>query len=183
MNETVLNLTNHNFFNLSEDGVSSAGTQLKIFSNQYIVHDEATLVPTGNVSDHPDVPSDGSVVTLGEKLPFIDHAFFVQPAAEFKGLDTRKYRTPQPLVHMYNPETKINVLVSSTEPVFQVYTGDFMDIPQLPGETRTWKPRCSVAVEPGRPTNAANTPQWRPWVTLKKGDKYGSKTVYVNWIS
>lgn len=183
VDETVVNLTNHNFFNLTKDQLSIAGTKLKIFSNQTIIHDETTLVPTGEIANHPEVPTDLSFITLGEKSPSIDHAFFVQPEVEFQGLDTRKYREPQPLVHMFHPDTKINVLVSSTEPTFQVYTSDFMNIPQLPGESRDWKPRCSVAVEPARPTNAANTPQWRNWVTLKKGDMYGSKTVYVNWIS
>lgn len=183
VDETVISLTNHNFFNLSESGLTNVGTKLKIFSNQTILHDDQTLEPTGKVAAHPVVPSDNSFITLGEKDPSIDHAFFVQPEAEFKGLDTRVYRDVEPHVHMYNPDTKINVLVSSTEPVFQVYTGGFMDIPLLPGESRIWTPGCCVAVEPARPTNAANMPQWRPWVTLKKGDKYGSKTVYTNWIS
>ena len=183
VDETVISLTNHNFFNVSEAGVTNAGTQLKVFSNQTILHDQETLVPTGQIGAHPDIPADLDFFTLTKIEPEIDHAFFVEDSPEFKGLDTREYRAVQPHVHIYNPESKINVVVGSTEPVFQVYTGKFMNIPLLPGESRTFEKNSCIACEPARPTNAAKTPKWKNWVLLKKGEKYGSKTVYTNWVS
>lgn len=183
VDETVISLTNHNFFNVSEAGVTNAGTQLKVFSNQTILHDQETLVPTGQIGAHPDISADLDFFTLTKTEPEIDHAFFVEDSPEFKGLDTREYRAVQPHVHIYNPESKINVVVGSTEPVFQVYTGKFMNIPLLPGESRTFEKNSCIACEPARPTNAAKTPKWKNWVLLKKGEKYGSKTVYTNWVS
>lgn len=184
VDETIISLTNHSHFNLSKDQVTNAGTQIKISTNQYIVHDEKTTIPTGEISSHPAVPADQSFITLGPIEPIIDHAFVPQPLEnEFKGLDTRKYRDVQTHAHIFNPETKINLTIGSTEPTFQVYTGLFMDLPILEGESRSFEPGSCIAVEPARPTNAAKYPDWREWVSLKKGDKYGSKIVYTNWIS
>jgi aldose 1-epimerase len=179
--ETVVSLTNHNYFNVANNVTTYDGARIKIYSNKYIVHDENTQAPTGEIDDFPAVPKDLSFFTLDKVGPFIDHAFVVQPQQEFVALDTR-HRKPQIHVHLYHPKTNINLQVLSTEPVFQVYTGDGMNIPKLEGESRAFPGRCGVAVEPARPTNAANADNWRPWVTLKKGDKYGSKIVYVNWV-
>jgi aldose 1-epimerase len=85
-------------------------------------------------------------------------------------------------VHLYHPKTKVHVEVLTTEPVFQIYTADHFAVPVLEGEKRPFNSRSGVACEPARPTNAAGArTEWRPWVTLKKGDVYGSKTVWVNW--
>ena len=161
VDETVISLTNHNFFNVSEAGVTNAGTQLKVFSNQTILHDQETLVPTGQIGAHPDIPADLDFFTLTKTEPEIDHAFFVEDSPEFKGLDTRKYRAVQPHVHIYNPESKINVVVGSTEPVFQVYTGKFMNIPLLPGESRTFEKNSCIACEPARPLMRQRPPSGR----------------------
>lgn len=183
VDETIISLTNHNFFNVSKVGITNVGTKLKVFSNQTILHDEQTLAPTGEIAAHPKIPENLDFFTFTETEPEIDHAFFVEDAPEFKGLDTREYRSVKPHVHIFNPETKINVVVASTEPVFQVYTGEFMNIPLLPGESRTFDKNSCIACEPARPTNAAKIPKWKNWVLLKKGEKYGSKTVYSNWVS
>ncbi|ANB13082.1 bifunctional UDP-glucose 4-epimerase/aldose 1-epimerase [Sugiyamaella lignohabitans] len=181
VDETVISLTNHNFFNPALKDDTYEGTEIKVFSNQYIVHDAKTFAPTGAIEDFPLIPKDLPFITLKKEGPFIDHCFVVQPQQEFTKLDTRD-KTPSLHVHFHHPETKVNVQVLSTEPVFQVYTGDYMNIPKWEGESRAFPTRCGLACEPARFTNAANRPEWRPWVTLKKGDKYGSKIVYVNWV-
>lgn len=182
--ETCINLTNHSFFDIGLDGIGN-DVQIKVYGGgSYIVHDEKTRVPTGAIAPHPRVEQ--GFFELGKRE--LDQSFIADPTsanevAPFKGLDTRTYRPLIPHVHVYSPTTKINLEVSSTEPVFQIYSSDYMNIPQLPGEDRDWKPRCSLAVEPGRPTNAVNTPKWRNWVMLHKGEKYGSKIVYSSWVS
>lgn len=179
--ETVVSLTNHNFFNVSGGFDSIDGTQIKIYSIKSIHHDPVTTEATNKFVTDPVVPQEQSFFTLTKEAPFIDKAFETYDVNDFKQLDTR-FRTPQPVVHMFHPRSKIHLEIQTTEPVFQVYTGDGMKIPVLEGETIGHPPRSGVAVEPARPTNAANTPEWKKWVSLKKGDKWGSKIVYINWV-
>lgn len=181
VDETVVSLTNHNFFNLSGNFDSYDGTQIKVYSNKSILHDPQTTECTGKFVTDSGVPADQSFFTLTKEGPSIDRAFEAYDVNDFKQLDTR-FRQPQPVVHMFHPNTKVHLEISSTEPVFQVYTGDGMKVPILEGETVGHPTRSGIAVEPARPTNAANHPHWRQWVDLKKGDKWGSKTVYVNWV-
>jgi aldose 1-epimerase len=181
VDETVVSLTNHNFFNLTGDFDSYDGTQIKIFSTRSIHHDPKTTECTGTFVTDSIVPTDQSFFTLTKEAPFIDKAYETYDVNDFKQLDTR-FRDPQPVVHMFHPRSKVHLQILTTEPVFQVYTGDGMKVPVLEGETVGHPGRSGVAVEPARPTNAANHPHWRQWVNLKKGDKWGSKTVYVNWV-
>lgn len=183
VDETVASFTNHNFFNIAADPKSIAGSKLKVFTNKYIVADKG-WVPTGEIADFPGLPNSPEFFDLTQEGPKIDNTFVVDgdKIPESTGIDTRKTRKLAPLAHLYDPDTKINVKVLSTEPVFQIYTGDYFNTPQLEGESRGFTARAGIAFEPARPTNAANRPEWRPWVTLKKGEKYGSKTVYVSWV-
>lgn len=182
VDETVVSLTNHSYFNVAgDDATNCDGTELQICTDKYLVHDPKTQVPTGQIGDLPTVPADRSFFKVGESGPILDHCFIVDPLTLDNGkIDTSRDELAL-LVHMRHPKTNLNVQVFSTEPAFQVYTGDGTSVPQLSGEKRPFGPRSGIAVEPARPTNAANTDEWRPWVTLRKGQKYGSKTMYVAW--
>lgn len=180
--ETIVSVTNHNYFNISDNVESLVGTKLKVFSNKVIERNKITDVPTGNIYDYATVTDDLSFITFDDKFPVLDHGFMVQASTTDEPiLDTRS-RDSSSLVHLYHPSTKANVKIYSTEPVFQIYTGDGIDLPKLPGEPNAFPPRCGIAVEPARPTNAQAFDKWRPWVALKKGQKWGSSTTYVSWV-
>lgn len=117
--------------------------------------------------------------TLGAKQPFIDHCFvFGQDAPEVPS-DTRSL-TSRRLVEMSHPSTGLHLEISSTEPAFQFYTGDHVNIaasadsPAMPG-------RAGICVEPSRYINAINVPEWEKQVVLKRGQLWGCKTVYKSW--
>jgi aldose 1-epimerase len=135
-------------------------------------------VPTGAIEDFPGVEVN-KPVKLGREEPFIDHCF-VQDASNPKcPLDTRN-STLRNLVRMFSPETKIHLDIFSTEPAFQFYTGNFVDVAATE-HTPKRSARAGICVEPSRYINAINVPEWRDQVLLKKGQTWGSKTVYTAW--
>lgn len=182
VNETVISLTNHSYFNVAgEDSEDCDGTEIMICTEKCLEHDPQTHIPTGQLSDSPAVPEGRGFFKLDKNGPSLDHCFVVDPLTLDNGkIDTRGHELSL-MVHMKHPKTQANLQVYSTEPVFQVYTGDGTNVPRLDGEIRAFGPRSGIAVEPARPTNAANYNTWNPWVYLHKGEKYGSKTVYVSW--
>lgn len=179
IDETVVHMTNHAYTCVTGNDTVN-GTRMKIFSNKWLEKGEDNTI-TGNVTTSDIVPEDLSFFTLTNEGPQIDHNFVARDLEQFDGLDTRHFK-PQPLVHYYYPGNNVNLQIFSTEPSFQVYSGDFVDVPHYQGESRGFGKRCGIAVEPGRPVNAPVEEKWKPWVTLKKGGVYGSKIIYCSWV-
>jgi aldose 1-epimerase len=182
--ETVIAMTNHSYFNLS-GGASIEGTQVTLSTNQHLPVDD-TLIPTGTIEPFPGIEA-GKAFTLGLKNPEVDRCFIVDPTNEPPSsipIDTRQ-RSLRLLGSFYHPDSKAHLEVHSTEPAFQFYTGEFIDVPEITGsdgETVAKRgPRSGFCVEPGRYVNAVNTPQWGTMVRLNKGQKYGSKIRYFAW--
>jgi aldose 1-epimerase len=142
-------------------------------------------IPTGTTSQHPDVrlftASTPLSITLGEKEPVFDHCFILDNAAA-PTTDTR----PLPLreiAHLFNDDSRVNLLASTTEPTFQFYTGDGVNVPARGGNQSPLGPRAGLCLEAGRLINAVNDPDARMWVVLKEGAVYGSYTTYTVWLS
>jgi aldose 1-epimerase len=85
--------------------------------------------------------------------------------------------------HLFNDESHINLLASTTEPTFQLYTGDGINISSQDEKKLLFGPRAGLCLEAGRPINAVNDPEAKKWVVLKEGEKYGSLTTYTAWVS
>ena len=94
-------------------------------------------------------------------------------------IDTRQLPLNR-LVSMFHSDTGVHLEIESTEPAFQCFTGDGIDIPPLGGAPPKVS-RAGVAIEPSRYVNAVNVPEWKGMVSLKKGELYGSRTRYVAW--
>jgi len=87
-------------------------------------------------------------------------------------------------VTLSHPSSKLHLEVRSTEPAFQFYTGEHIDVPQL--ETSDGKkipakgPRAGIAIEPSRYVDAPRD-DWREQCLLKKGEVWGAKSQYRAW--
>ncbi|KAI0143648.1 galactose mutarotase-like protein [Xylariaceae sp. FL1272] len=176
--ETAINMTNHSYFNLT-GGPSIEGTVVQLCTPSYIPVDD-TGIPTGSPTTFTQVTTNEQF-TLGPQEPDIDDCFVVDAAASPSAvpIDTRS-RPLATLVKAHHPESKIHLEVHSTEPAFQYYTGKYIDVPEVEGVPARG-PRSGFCVEPSRFVNAVNVEDWKSQVLLKKGEKYGSRTVYKAW--
>jgi len=109
----------------------------------------------------------------------VDDCFVFDTPANSIPIDTRS-ETLKRLIAAYHPMTGIHLEVLSTEPAFQFYTGAHIDVPSVEGVPARG-PRSGFCVEPSRYVNAPNVEEWRGMVLLKKGEVYGSRTVYRAW--
>ncbi|PLB51726.1 putative mutarotase [Aspergillus steynii IBT 23096] len=173
--ETVINVTNHSYFNLSGDETVD-GTSAKLATQNYLPLDK-TGIPSGTIEAYPRGVTEP--FTIGPNLPAFDDVFVMDRDVASIRLDTRE----QPLrllAEFRHPGSHINLQVHSTEPAFQFYTGQGTDVPAVEGNPAR-KPFSGFCIEPSRFVNAINEPDWRHMVVLKKGEKYGSKVVYKAW--
>ncbi|KAI1259616.1 galactose mutarotase-like domain-containing protein [Xylariaceae sp. FL1019] len=176
--ETVINMTNHSYFNLT-GGPSIEGTVVQLCTPSYLPVDH-TGIPTGGPTTFATVRTNEQF-TLGPQEPDIDDCFVVDAAASPSSIpiDTRS-RPLVALIKTHHPESKIHLEVHSTEPAFQYYTGKYIDVPAVEGVPARG-PRSGFCVEPSRFVNAVNVEDWKSQVLLKRGEKYGSRTVYKVW--
>lgn len=188
--ETVIGVTNHSYFSLNPSAGSIADTTLTLGTNTHL---ELTpqQIPTGNIIPHPSCPAEPlTPFTLTAQGPSFDDCFvFPYPPAQDVPIDTR----PLPLrmaVRMQHPTTKLALEVWSSEPAFQLYTGEGIDVPALPlqdgkgGKTQALGSRAGIAIEPSRYVDAAGggREEWRGMCLVKRGGGvWGARNRYVAW--
>lgn len=156
--KTAINLTNHSYFTLG--GATIEGIKVESASTGYLAVDELQL-PTGAIEKFPELKS----LTLSPKDAY-DHCLVIDKSGWV--LDTRKNELRK--IFDASKENR-GVTFSSTEPAFQFYTGDGVNV-------KGREPRCGFCIEPGRYTNAVNNEKWQSQVVVSKGEVYGSRIRY-----
>lgn len=174
--ETAVNITNHSYFNLSGEETID-GTVVSLASDSHLPVDDGAI-PIGNPEPYPGITAK-TPFTLGVTEPAVDHCFITNPDPTSVPIDTRDL--PLGLnITAHHPKTGIHLEVLSTEPAFQFYTGEFIDVPAVDGAPARVK-RAAFCCEPSRWVNACNVPEWRSQMQLKKGETYGARIVYKAW--
>ncbi len=143
--------------------------------------DETYQIPSGVLSPFPGVEV-GRPVLFTDKEPVIDDCFVLDTDLTKVPIDTRG-RDLRPTVSLYHPVTRAHLTVETTEPSFQFYNGDGINVEAIPeAGVPARLPRSGIAIEPNRYVDAVNRPEWRSLVLLKKGELYGSKTRFTAWL-
>ncbi|MGW3108210.1 aldose epimerase family protein [Streptomyces sp. NPDC001100] len=153
---TVVNLTNHSYFDLSGGG-NPGGHELRLAASRFTPVD-ADLIPTGSLDDVSGTRFDfreSRKVGTG-----YDHNFALD-----KGL------TPAPveIAELHDPASGRVLTVATTEPGIQLYTGEHLSAPFTPG--------AGVALETQHFPDSPNRPDF-PSTELRPGEVYRSETVY-----
>lgn len=169
-------LIRHSYFNIG-NGPTIEGTEMTLETSTHQLTDTENI-PTGEIAPFPGVEI-GKAFTLGAKGPSIDHCFVMTDDLPDILLDTRGSRLRK-LMSAYHPSTSMHLEVHSTEPAFQFYTGDAIEVTKSEGMP-VFPPRAGFCIEPSRFINAVNVPEWRAQVVLKQGQIYGSRIVYRAW--
>ena len=187
--ETVINQTNHCYFNLNGDP-SREGTNMELYVNaDCYTPSDIYYIPTGEVAEVEGTPFDfrqprvlAEVVndTTFEQIKNatgVDHNFCLNTydLASDKGDDT------QVAASLYSPETGILLEVFTNEPGIQVYTANFQGVGRDADILRKhgvkYPKHVSVCLESQKYPDTPHHPEW-PSANLKPGDTYHSHCAY-----
>ena len=171
---TVINMTNHSYFNLSGDGNNSIeGNELYINASNFTPVDD-TFMTTGEI-----VPVEGTPMDFrtAKKIGQDINADY-DPLHNGKGydhnwvLDTKGDQTAL-AAELYCPESGIVLKEYTNEPGVQVYVGNFLDGTNTGKRGVTYNFRTAVCLETQHYPDTPNKPEW-PTALLKPGETYHS---------
>lgn len=169
---TVLNLTNHSYFNLTGDVANTILNQrLQIDANNYTPVD-STLIPTGQIVSVKGTPFDFTTAEkIGARIDSVkggyDHNFVLNS----KGGSLQKVAT------LSDDVSGRELQVFTTEPGLQFYTGNFLDGTIKTSAGKAIEKNTALCLETQHFPDSPNQPAF-PSTSLSPGKTFHSETVY-----
>ena len=175
--KTVLNLTNHSYFNLAESG-TILNHQLTLKASRFTPVN-AGLIPTGELRPIAGTPFDFRQATaIGVRIDQDDEQLKLGHGYDHNWvLDAGMNAEPSLAAILYEPTTGRVVEAWTTEPGIQIYTGNFLDGTAHGKGGKIYERRSAVCLETQHFPDSPNHPDF-PTTTLVPGKEFHSTTIY-----
>lgn len=177
--KTVINMTNHSYFNLSGDPTKPVTDHLLCVNADFYTPVDSTFMTTGEILPVKDTPMDFTVPKAVGKD--IDRHDFAQ-LKNGNGYDhnwvlNTKGDLTTPAARLTSPVSGITLEVYTDEPGIQVYTGNFLDGTVSGKKGLKYPQRAAICLETQHYPDSPNKPEW-PSVVLEPGQTYRSTCVF-----
>ncbi len=175
---TIVNLTNHSYFNLSGDPELSVTDEMVWINASNFTPVDSTFMTTGEIIPVKDTPMDFTEEKLlGKDIESdyiqvkygngFDHNFVLDTKGNLDDCAAR----------VTDPRSGIVLEVFTNEPGVQFYTGNFLDGTVTGKKAKIYNQRHGLCLETQKYPDTPNKPAW-PSATLRPGETYNSTCIY-----
>lgn len=178
--KTVINMTNHSFFNLSGNPETTILDHVLLVNADAYTPLNEELITTGELEEVASTPFDFTNPisvkaalqrdSLHPQLQLahgFDHNYVLRSQGELGALAGE----------VYSPSTGISLAVYTTEPGLQVYTGNMLDGSRTGKRGIAYHKQTGICLEPQHYPDSPNKPAW-PSTILEPDGEYKSSTIY-----
>ena len=175
---TIVNMTNHSYFNLEGDAGNNSGHLLMVDADYYTPVD-STFMTTGEIAPVEGTPMDFRTATaIGARIDNYDfeqlkngHGYDHNYVLNTQG------DISQVAAKVYDPKSGRTLEVYTNEPGIQFYAGNFLD-GTVKGKHGIYYPlRSALCLETQHYPDSPNKADWPP-VVVRPGEKYHSTCIY-----
>lgn len=181
--ETILNMTNHSYFNLNGDASTPITDDTLFINADAFTPVDSTFMTTGEITSVAETPFDFTTPTpIGARIDMEDN----EQLANGHGYDhnwvlRESNDITTVAAKVVSPVTGIVLEVLTDQPGIQIYTGNFLDGTVTGKKGVVYNRRAAICLEtqvyPDSPNKSLINPSW-PSPYLKPGETYTHHTIF-----